>query len=54
MRSSLNKALEIIDQSGVIIRKWPGSQNIIQETRPGELEVLRTSLYVVLFNYYFF
>ena len=43
MQSSLNKALEIIKESGVIMRKWPGSENIIEETRPGKLEVLPKS-----------
>jgi len=38
MQSSLNRALDIIKKSGVVIRKWPGSENIIEETRPGELE----------------
>ena len=39
MRSSLNSALEIIEKSGVVLRKWPGSEFVIKETIPGELEV---------------
>ena len=39
MLSLLNYALDMVSKSGVSVRKWPGSESIIEETKPGELEV---------------
>lgn len=39
MLSPLNYALDIVNKLGVTVQKWPGSEIIIEETKPGELEV---------------
>ncbi|XP_065056141.1 E3 ubiquitin-protein ligase TTC3-like isoform X2 [Rhopilema esculentum] len=38
MQISLHKALDIIARFGVVLRRWPGSDFVIEETKPGKLE----------------
>ncbi len=35
----LTKTLEVLDKTGLVLSKWPGSDITIDETRPGKLKV---------------
>ncbi len=39
MRLMLTKTLEVLDKTGLVLSKWPGSDITIDETRPGKLKV---------------
>ena len=50
MQISLHKALDIIARFGVVLRRWPGSDFVIEETKPGKLEVFPIMLLRVYDN----
>ena len=45
MQSCLDRALKIIEKSVIVTRKWPGSEFIIEETRPAKLQVIQPSVF---------